>query len=544
VVAPQGEARFEPVRVPLPEADAIDVGFMAHDNELGAFSVNHMRPAAFVIGNADRMVELGLNPTPLFPGLEDVHAEPAFMETPGLYISAHDQEPRGGYLLLRANEMGASGTIEISAPSVVVQRSDRAAVEIETADRVQRIRFSMAAGGSTELWLSPLDLPIVMHVPGAPAFVGPAAVRSPIPKFTLSIRDRHGYAVGDFNADAQPDLFAVLGGFGGGIKNLLGAQVDELLLRQGDVYRHAAPLWKGQCRGRQVVAPDANSDGRSDVFVSCEGAPSRIYLQGEWRMRKLEPQGQSYLWANVDDDPEIELLTFRGKRMLVQEAGVRFEYAVKLRGPPSGRPALGHLHGGLPTLYVPSAGGSSLVRGRRVSDPGRIGLPRRASGAAFVDFDNDGRRDLHVAPDGLFRQGKRGLFRSAGGPRLAGDHVTLSWGELRVPDGRRDLLAMAGERLIAPSQEIRGWLNRTRGAGRWLTVDVQQLQLGDRIVVRTRAKTQTGWVGEAEGSHLSDTHRRVYFGLGAARWANVIVRPAVGHSYRLRTRTNRVVRVH
>jgi hypothetical protein len=540
-------AGFKPVSTAaLPSAAIFDLGVLAHDGSrrLSPFTINHKFPSAVLIGGRDRTAEIGLSPTPEFPGFEQLHRTPE-LGRPGLYLYARDRPGhKPARLFLRAHEGPASGQLFFTTKAVRV--FDSAAAEVRkrrTDSGLVRIRFSIAAGGFANLELSNLDLPIWVRDAEQPTFVGADAVRSSTPDFRLDLRDRHSYAAADFDGDGAPDLFIASGGHGGGIWRFRGVVQDELLLNRGGVLRAGErQLDKGLCRGRDAAAPDINTDGRADIFVSCQEAKPQVYLQGGWRMRKLPAPAEFHRWANVDSDPAIELLAVSERRLVVYHRGRRKQYAVRLNGNAAAAPVVADLfERGRPVIFVPSRHHSTVVVGRRALDPRDLGLPKEAGAAAVVDFDNDGYRDLHLGRHGIYRQTSPRSFERTGRLKIRGKHVALNWADLDN-DGRRDLLALSGRRAFIPKQRARQWMNRTRG-GRWLAVDAPQAMLGDRIVVRAGGRRRVGWVGESEGSHFSDTHRRVYFGLASAKRARVTLRPAHGKAKRRTTRTNRLIRI-
>jgi hypothetical protein len=554
LAAPAAQAgnglRFDRVPAgPLPETVAFDVGAMQAPGTratgpLSPFTINHMFPAGIDVGGEDATAAVGLSPLLAFPGYERLEDAPVPAE-PGLYIHTSDEPDRAGAQMhFLAHEAAVTGQVRFATRSVSAVPAEGVVWERTVTDSgLAEFSFTLAAGAELVFDVANVDLPVFVEDVDQPAFLGPGAIPSRGPRFTIELRDRHSYSSADFDADGDRDLFIAGGGYGGAIDRYPEWAHDELLIDGGSAFRPGVAPPKAICRGRASAAPDANRDGLADIFVDCEEASPRLHINGAagkyWKTRVLDVDGTGFRWANVDSDRPVELLAFGDEAMTVYERGTVRDYSVPLRGAPSGTPAVGDLLGtGAPQIYVPSPGGSTLIDGHRSLDPRKLGLPGRSAAVAIADVDNDGARDVHLAPQGVYRQKSR-RFEKTGLLRVTAPYVALNWADLDA-DGRRDLLALSGKAPFAPAKRILRSRNRTK-AGNWLAVDSPGLMLGDRIEVQAGGERQVGWVGESEGSRWSDTHRRVYFGVGDARRARVTIRPAKGERIQRRTRTNRVV---
>jgi hypothetical protein len=173
---------------------------------------------------------------------------------------------------------------------------------------------------------------------------------------------------------------------------------------------------------------------------------------------------------------------------------------------------------------------------------GLAGLTFKHSGWGFrwVDFDNDGWKDVFVAQghvlDNIERiapnrryQETPALFRNVKGrfERVPLDAFPLAayrgaaFGDVDN-DGGVDAVVTA---LGAPSLLVRN----ARAAGHWLGLELQgTISNRDAIGARVRVSTTSGPVQTAfvttGGSYLSASDKRLHFGLGTANKANVEIR--------------------
>jgi hypothetical protein len=549
-------------------------------NRLAPFTTNHKFRASLKLGRKDHTARLGLSHTPAYPGFEYLTKKPQLSNS-GLYIYAqdHPKNKEGGALFLRAFGTSSRGKISFINKANLL-KTYRSSAQITRDGRQVNVHFDIARGGFIKIKpnlsvhsevdrgdtleqslpddLQPEDpqpeadqehdleeeLPVELNVKRAdsPVFIGAKAIPLKSEARRLILQDRHGYTSSDFNGDGVADLFIASGGFGGGISKpkWAGIPSDELFyFSNGRFEEQTGLLDKGTCRGRETSSPDVNGDGRADIFIGCEGARPVLYTNGNWQRKTLPVRGHSYRWANIDKSPGLELLVFKGKRMHVYARGTRKRYSVRLRGAISGAPAIGELNKrGKATIIVPSKKGSTVIVGRKARSIKKLGLPEESRGASIVDVNNDGKRDIYLSPQGLYiNQGKR--FKKAKAPQTKGKFVILNWADLNN-DGRRDLLATKAKREFASSMKTKKYYNNYPKR-RWLEIDASDY-LGARITVKTSNKRLVGWVGESEGSRWSDTHRRVYFGLGKAKRAEVTVQTQTKR-HRFVTKTNRIVRV-
>jgi hypothetical protein len=139
-------------------------------------------------------------------------------------------------------------------------------------------------------------------------------------------------------------------------------------------------------------------------------------------------------------------------------------------------------------------------------------------GAAFLDFDNDGRVDLiqvsgHVFPEsGNYRQ-RAILYRNTGGKFVEAQAPTelhssrgLAVGDL---DNDGTLEVVINHQNEAPSI----WRLSEKPAGNWVEFD---LPVGTTVRLTAGGLKQVNEV-RAGGSYLSQHDRRLHFGLGTAK---------------------------
>ena len=314
----------------VPNFKLFDIGATDYDRDghLDLFTTNHkFHPG--LLGNVDglgNMIDvtsaIGLSTTPPFPGFEYLQ-KPEITE-PGAYIYATDSQKENlpGVLHLRTQDVGASGRLIFGADKIDVLRARGASIEVSRSPAGQpTVDFDAPAGAVIDIRAIHIDLPISASFdePRDPGMVrvGTFAVPSTTNGFVMTLRDRHGYAFADLAGDPAPDVFAVSGGLGGGIRlpGYDGVIQDELLVREGPTYVNrtvGSGLVKGPCRGRQVAAVDINDDGKLDLFEGCEEDRPKVYLQrSRGEFESIEPPdtvSTTYRWVDLGRGRRPELL--------------------------------------------------------------------------------------------------------------------------------------------------------------------------------------------------------------------------------------------
>jgi hypothetical protein len=394
---------------------------------------------------------------------------------------------------------------------------------------------------------APIEVEIEGGYPPSSIFVGPRRVSPETARFTLYVRDRHGMAWGDYDRDGIMDVFILRGGLKGHLEDLgvSGLIADELMLGEGSAFRDATAdsgLVKGSCRGRETAPVDFDRDGRLDLFWSCHGSGPALFRRNRYgtftdRSQDLQRAGieaAHYEWLDVNGDGDDELIAVGQHKLFVYRVNPRGRWFRRegirtLNEDTPRRVAVADYDtDGDPDLFAPSPSGNTLLVNRsgrfRARGPGSLGLPKGGSvGASWVDYDNDGRLDLHTVPQGLFRRvGPRSFHPTALAEAPQGTLDALATWFDSNGDGARDLL------LAAASPGWNASLSENLEAtNHWLEVELLPAggvppAAGARVRVRAGGRTQTQWVGQNDGSHYSQGHYRLYFGLGSAERARSV----------------------
>ena len=288
-----------------------------------------------------------------------------------------------------------------------------------------------------------------------------------------------------------------------------------------------------ESNGLGVAVADVDEDGWSDVFVANDGKPNFLFrntgrgvfeeaglLSGVSLAADSRPRaGMGTAFGDFDGDGRLDLVVTNHE----------FEMHSLFR----------------------SLGGGVFTDVTRESGLGPATLPYVGFGVAFVDFDNDGSRDLAIVNGNVvdniaeFRKGAKhaqpslllrnagGRFRSLGkqgGPAFAAETVSraLAKGDIDN-DGDLDLLITSNggavQLLLNDGGSRRNaLLVRTIGSTSLTTGGVRSNRdgIGARVRLSAGGRTYVDQVTSGS-SYLAQNDMRVHFGLGAAARADLEV---------------------
>ena len=284
-----------------------------------------------------------------------------------------------------------------------------------------------------------------------------------------------------------------------------------------DVSAKAGILKPGGRFGLGVAAADFDNDGWPDIYVACDQTPSLFYHNrhdGTFEERGVEA-GVAY---NVDGELQsgmgIAVGDYDGDGLL-DIAKTNFS-------------------GDIPSLFKNQGGGFFEEMAQRA---GLAANHLLGWGIAFVDFDDDGWRDLilangHVypevehAPVGDRYLQKTLLYRNLGNGRFA-DITDTAGPALQVARPARGLAVgdVDGdgrpEVVIVNMNEKPSLLKNTGARGNYLAVSLtgttsNRSAIGARVTLEAAGHRQTDEVMSG-GSYYSQNELTLYFGLGKAQ---------------------------
>ncbi|MDJ0844343.1 CRTAC1 family protein [Crocosphaera sp.] len=561
-----------------------DLGVVDINNDkiFDVFSVNHSALQSLLIGGesgkfSDVLSQLKLDQSRDFPGLEEETAgNNPRLDAPGLYIYWRDR-----FLIIQSYQIGnmgeVSGEIELSTPVSVEEKHnfdlDITANQLPSGATRTSLRFTVKEDAhliiKPELIALPISFDLNNNIPLDSVYIGSKQVQPSSHEFVLLTRDRHGMAWADYDGDDKLDLFITRGGLMGQMSKLPETFSDELLVNIGPEFSDRTAglgLVKNGCSGYQVAWVDFNNDNKLDLYISCQrGNPNQLYQQdsegnfvnvaSKLGLDISENQfGEPFLWLDVDNDEDVDLLLAQNQRLLlyVNQLGSFRPQSITDKLPGVKKLAVNDydLDGDL-DIYAASPWKSTLILNNQgkltVINPKKIGLPIQSKTANWVDFDNDGLPDLHSVPGGLYRQRQDHTFETT---HLLEHESPSSIIEARCTwfdennDGTRDLLMAVWydhpwwiktwQNLF--QSDTPQWFKRpkkwkvtfsknTTSANHWLQLKLVGLAgnheaIGAKVILDTPNGKMLQEVGNAEGSHFSQGHYRLYFGLGREAQVN------------------------
>lgn len=587
-------AGFERHRLPIEHTDRLfDIGVVDANGDgwLDIYTSNHHFRQVLLLadgqgGYRDVAGEWGLDQSREFPLAELSFSVPE-LDKPGVYVYW-----RGTNVIVRSHRMQETGrwrgSMHIYSGVKIVGREGFQADSHETRDdAVVRTRVDFEPRGDGMLVLTPgsQGLPLDFHFEGGvrpeQIFVGLGKVQPKSATFSLAMRDRHAMAWADFNGDGVMDVFINRGALGGALRafprEVVDAVRDELLVSRapGRFVDAAAELGidKQGCSGRHAMWVDFDGDGLLDLFVNCYDResvsgdyPKQLYRQhpagvlrnvaGTVGLGLPDQQMGNLVWFDVEGDGDQDLIAFQDEGLVLyrndrsnfvrevivpREVDVAHKIAklTQTNAFYDGKLAVGDYdNDGLPDVFSSSRRGNVLLRNRsgrlEVVDTRAAGLPPDSMYSVWVDYDNDGRLDLHLFPQGLYRQRTDGTFEETGILTARTDRfdaVIAQWVDLDN-DGRLDVIFALDENRHfnpwwqfgrTPPQRARWQVvalrNEAPPGQHWLQVDLRGRSgnregIGATVRLKTLNGTQTQTVGHGEGSFFSQGYYRLHFGLG------------------------------
>jgi hypothetical protein len=564
---PEFEAKELPIN--SVKLDDLSIADIDDDGDEDMFSTHHRyRGNLLTTENGELLARLDrskLSTTADIPGFDDQYKSPQIVPA-GLYIWV-DGEGNTHIVthdLRKLSPLGlgltrVTGSIRYRGRSFDIKKAVGSRLDVRTDKSTNPpsriLDFDSGPDSEVIVWARFMDLPFDVSVsplfPRQRIFMGPRRTVPPSHDVSIDLGDRHGVAWADWNRDGAIDVFISNGGERGGISRLSELNGDELYFGNGDGTFHedieSTNLAKGLCRGRYAAPVDFDSDGDLDLFVGCQSGHPLLYNQknvpGRFGsssdlMQRANVRGDLFRWLDLDRDGAPELIAVDHDKVRVytrQAVTGEFVRSQSLSPSTLGKTldaiSIGDFDRDLdPDIFVSSRGGNALLENRggglRSMDPRAIGLPGQGtSSLSFVDFDNDGRLDVHAAPGGLFRMTPSGTYRRTDAVQVGGkaQWATSSWIDLEG-DGDRDLVSLIKRSGIELRKRV--YENRTDG-GHWLQLSLRgpaanRQAIGARVVVTTSRGRQAGWVGQSEGSRYSSGHYTLYFGLGPVRKVRTI----------------------
>ena len=282
-----------------------------------------------------------------------------------------------------------------------------------------------------------------------------------------------------------------------------------------------------------------------------------------------------FSWLDVDDDGDRDLLWAGGREVVLlrkREGVFHREEVTALRGRPRAFAVADFDADGDLDAFIAARRGALLLRNDNgelnAIAPATKGLPNSTLTASWVDTDNDGRLDFAGLPGGVLRQDETGFFQptellqvrvpwlarvlAGGGESSVIREARAAWLDADIDGsldaaialepcwpgsycGRRSALlgmtrrGLARVGVMAPAalHDARAWQlkvyrGRPHPTNRWLAVDLvgspgNRDAIGARVRIRTARGVRLAQVGQLEGSHYSQGHRRLHFGLGNTR---------------------------
>lgn len=556
--SPAADAAFVVEQLPMSNYNIFDFGVadINDDGALDIFTANHNGLQNLLIGDGawgfvDRFTEWQLGQFPGYPLFENSDVLPA-LDQDGVHIFWYKSS-----LYLRPIGMDGviSGTIEFFSSVKIL---DKNAIDVEIAEQElptgaphSTLRFQINGDGwlimkPQEFQTGPVrfqfdddldDIGIVK--------LGARHLEAPGYDFTLLPIDRHGMAWADYNGDDLLDLFIARNGLKGRMAQVPYDFHDELFANTGNAFENrilSSGIHKHNCSGRKAVWVDVDNDTRLDLYLQCvrqqpnllyqqqvDGTFTNIAPQAGVELLDLQHEEDTFEFFDVDQDRDLDLVVASQSQFAIYEndSGAFTPRVIGDSPGPIAKLAVADYDSdGDLDILAASPHGNTLLRNDdgtyAVTDPTRIGLPARGLTANWVDYDNDGLTDVHCVPGGLYRQRADASFE-----RVHEDFFATWSSQMRDArsawfdvdnDGTRDVI-IGTRPESGTAWGLTVYRNQAAGENNWLQLRLigpagNRQAIGAQALLITPQSTQLQQVGSSEGSHYSQGHYRLYFGLG------------------------------
>ena len=414
----------------------------------------------------------------------------------------------------------------------------------------------------------PISIELYSRIPLENIYVGNGKVNPTSHQFSFFLRDRHGMAWLDHNNLGKLDVYIVRGGLKGRMAIIPQDFNDEFLVNtQNSNYQEAISKFKiakEGCPSLQTAWVDANNDGLLDLYTVCYRGAKDDTQKYYNQLHQQQADGSFidvaqqagvafaemgfFSWLDADGDGDSDLLWVNDEAFWLYNNNGGLFTANKIADNPgkvwenfedsSQLTQSDYDNDGDIDIFAALPTGNTLLINEqgsfKVVAPKEIGLPSQSLVANWVDYDDDGLSDLHTIPGGLYRQQPNHQFKATKmldieSPELLEARAT--WFDADN-NGTRDLLLatryedpwikQAFKKLTRQAKnsmwQIAMYPNLNQN-NHWLEIELlgdrnNPQAIGSRVEITTPKGVQTKVVGQAEGSHFSQGHYRLYFGLG------------------------------
>ena len=558
--SPPPEPPFVAGQPPMSGYNIFDFGVtdINHDGVLDIFTANHIALQNLLIGDGtggfvDRFTQWRLEQNPGVPYLENTDVLPS-LDQEGLNIFWYRSS-----LYLRSVGLDGSitGTIEFFSSLKIFDKKsvdiDITQQELATGAPHSTLRFQIKGNGwlimkPEELQTAPIrfhfddDLQDINVVK-----IGAKQIKAPGYDFTLLPIDRHGMAWADYNGDKLLDLFITRDGLKGRMSQVPYDFSDELFANTGSSFENRilrSGILKHNCSGRKTEWVDVDNDMRLDLYLQCvRQQPNQLYhQQADGTFTNIAPQAgldlldlhhedDTFEFFDVDNDRDMDLVMASQSQFAVyrNDSGAFTPHVIgKSPGNITKLAVADYDSDGDLDIFAVSPQKNSLLLNSNgtyaVTDPALIGLPVRGLTANWVDYDNDGLTDLHCVPGGLYRQHSGRSFKQVHesffetGPSQMRD-ARIAWFDANN-DGTRDVI-IATRPASGITWDLTFYRNQAAGKNNWIQLQLigprgNRQAIGAQVLMVSPQSTHLQQIGIAEGSHYSQGHYRLYFGLGKA----------------------------